>query len=439
MFAPPFKRNLGGLDVTGSSVASQPPVGCCEQHSLDVDACVSSTRAKLHEMDTPLHCSIVGNCLSTAELRKLMAKHIAVKDLSDLEIHHTAVVMAGQIGEVSKALHKALDQRHAGAVRTFSTAKDETALTQRWRDAWAQGEIPGAYWAVLTHKKTTADLRQMVFGEVHMLSHLMAASNRHELQRFVMLEKENADLRERLDREQQRRLQLVQERDQIAEQMRQQLVRLENSVAQYRTQLSDRCAPPEANQLVVLQTQRRERAEQLAHAAQEQLLLLQEQLAHLQKHGQYLAEELAAAEAELHHLSEVQSGVVAAVHPSCENSATLQAQRVLYVGGRPSSTPSIRDYVCRRGGEFLHHDGGLEDRKGLLDSLLPRASLVVFPVDCVDHDSVTKLKRLSERHQVPFVPLRSASLACFAATLKRELANDVKTAAFLPQLCLRHS
>ncbi len=116
----------------------------------------------------------------------------------------------------------------------------------------------------------------------------------------------------------------------------------------------------------------------------------------------------------------------------------LQSRRVLYVGGRPSSTPAIRDYVQRHGGEFLHHDGGLETRKGLLAALLPRADLVVFPVDCVDHDSVSNLKRLSERHQVPFIALRSASLASFAATLRRELTPVDDSSAVPPRFCLKH-
>lgn len=391
-------------------------------------------RLKLHEVDTPLHCSVVGNCLSPGELRRLMAKHVCVKGLSELEVHQMAVRMAGQKGEVSKALHKALDQRHAGAIRLFAAAKDKDALQECWKQAWAQGDIPGAYWAVLTHKALTADLCQTVFGEVHMLSHLMGAANRHELKRFVALEKENAELHERLDREQLRRQEAIHERDQTAQQLRQQAVAFERRLAQHREQCSESTAPAEISRLVALQTQRREHAERLAQEAREQQALLQEQLEHLQEHGRYLREELAAAEAELQHLSAADNHA----DPSTKNEALLHARRVLYVGGRPSSTPAIRDYVHRHGGEFLHHDGGLEDRKGLLESLLPRASLVVFPVDCVDHDSVTKLKRLSERHQVPFIPLRSASLACFAATLRREAAPSAREVFASSRFCLRH-
>jgi len=436
MLEPPFKRHLEGMSASAVSVDVGPvrltPGGCCAHEASEDEVYLPRMRLKLHELDTPLHCSIVGNCLSPGELRRLMAKHVNLKGQSDLEVHHTAVRMAGQKGDVSKALHKALDQRHAGAIRAFASAKDEAALHECWKQAWAQGDIPSAYWAVLTHKALTAELCQKVFGEVHMLSHLMGAANRHELKRFVAMEKENTELHERLDREQLRRRDAIQERDQMVQQLQQQALEFERRSAQIRSERSERSEPTEA---VALQAQRRERAEQAAQQAQEQLALMEEQLDRLKEHGRNLSEELAAAEAELHQLS-----ALADKHASAppQSGDLLSASRVLYVGGRPSSTPAIRDYVYRQGGEFLHHDGGLEDRKGLLDGLLPRANIVVFPVDCVDHHSVGKLKRLSERHQIPFVPLRSASLACFAATLKRELSEKPAGSTAAPRLCLRH-
>ncbi|HEY1399761.1 DUF2325 domain-containing protein [Roseateles sp.] len=364
---------------------------------------------------------MIGNCLGTAELRRLMSRHVDVTGMSDLDVHHTAVSLAPQGGEVSKALHKALDQRHAGAVRAMSAAADEAALDVAWREAWRRGEVQGAYWALLTHKAVTVALRQAVFGEVHMLSHLMASANRHDLQRFVALEKGHAELEDRLAREQARRHEALQERDRMAEQLREQALDAERQLAGLRATLPQTGSgdlPSSASDLlaqVALQTERRERAERLAEDAVRQIDSLREQLERTQAHARAQAEELAAAEAELQRLS---AGTPDA---GGDGSALLAGRRILYVGGRPSSTPAIRDFVEGREGEFLHHDGGLESRKGLLATLLPRADLVVFPVDCIDHDSALNLKRLSERHQVPFLALRSASLASFAAAVRREL------------------
>jgi len=50
-------------------------------------------------------------------------------------------------------------------------AKDAAAVAAFWDKAAKRGDIPGAYWAVLTHPATTHELVKRVFGEVHMLSH----------------------------------------------------------------------------------------------------------------------------------------------------------------------------------------------------------------------------------------------------------------------------
>ncbi|MBB3149457.1 hypothetical protein FHS21_005910 [Phyllobacterium trifolii] len=63
-----------------------------------------------------------------------------------------------------------------------------------WLDAFEQGDIPGAYWAVLTHPATDRPLVQEVFGEVHMLFHLVGSSNRLN---FSWLQKLQRELDER--------------------------------------------------------------------------------------------------------------------------------------------------------------------------------------------------------------------------------------------------
>jgi len=95
------------------------------------------------------------------------------------------------------------------------------------------------------------------------------------------------------------------------------------------------------------------------------------------------------------------------------------------------------------GGEIAVHDGGIEDRKGLLASALPHAHRVVFPVDCIDHDSMNMLKRVCERGHIAWYPLRSASVASSVELIGR-LNADAQTnkrspqPAGAPRFCLRH-
>jgi hypothetical protein len=99
--------------------------------------------------------------------------------------------------------------------------------------------------------------------------------------------------------------------------------------------------------------------------------------------------------------------------------AELSGKRVVYVGGRPGSNTVLRRFVESAGGDFSVHDGGIEDRKGAFAAALPKADFVVFPVDCVDHASVDLLKRVCDRHQVDYHPVRTASVASFIELIVR--------------------
>lgn len=446
MFNPPFKLATAVTMATAavSAQSSHGAAGCCGSAEPD-GAPVPKGRSRLADLNPLLHCSVIGTCLSTAELRKLMARFLFVRDSSDLEVHHEAVSHASRGGPIAKALQKLLEQRHESVVQRIARVHDPVALGALWDESLRQGEVPGAYWAVLTHRNVTPDLQQRVFGDVHMLSHLVGAANHADIRRLVALERENGELRERAERQQVRSQELVEERDAAVTRLQRYIADAEaEAVVERGTGLRsnglDRPMPfnPEdraaASAQVALQAERRERAEQTAAAAVGEAARLREELDHLSRHTQTLGRELAAAETQLR---EAGNGPDA---PSRSLEKQLRGRRVLYVGGRPSSTPAIRDLVTRHGGEFQRHDGGLEDRKGLLASGVAWAELVVFPVDCIDHDSAGNLKRLCMRQDVRFLPLRSASVASFAAALLNPTAEPGQEPmrSGLAPICLKH-
>lgn len=65
----------------------------------------------------------------------------------------------------------------------------------------------------------------------------------------------------------------------------------------------------------------------------------------------------------------------------------------------------------------MDHDGGIEDKAGLLPGLISQADVVYFPVDCISHRAAEQVKRVCRQLGKPFAPLRSASLASFIAAL----------------------
>ncbi|WP_077001548.1 DUF2325 domain-containing protein [Variovorax sp. KK3] len=395
-----------------------------------------ATRVRLGDLETHLHCSVVGTCLTDAELRRVIARFVDVQGASELDVHHDAVRLCSKEPLAAKALHKALDRLHDPAVRRFAKARDAAEVEALWREFVQRGEVPGAYWAVLSHRHTPEALRQQVFGEVHMLSHLMGASTRADLRQRVFLQAENEQLRAQLAQLQDRHQRLVETHDRAEQEHRHTAAQLKAT----RTQVEQaKPAPATGEPLpagkdadwVTLQVQRRERAELQAQRAVDEIRRLQEESDGLRSNLGVLARELHAAESQLHRwLADDEASTAADLD-------TLKGTRLLYVGGRPSSSQAIREWVERGGGELRRHDGGLEDRKGQLVASIGWADRVLFPVDCIDHDSANSIKRQCLRLGIPFLPLRTASLASFVAALSQ--ADAPPRPQHGSHLCLRHA
>jgi hypothetical protein len=76
----------------------------------------------------------------------------------------------------------------------------------------------------------------------------------------------------------------------------------------------------------------------------------------------------------------------------------------------------------RAGAILLHHDGGIEERNGLLQGHISRADAVLFPVDCVSHTAMSLIKRLCRQSGKPFLPLRGPGRTPFYAALNSSVA-----------------
>jgi hypothetical protein len=421
MVKPPFKLATSPLSPVRPPADAGHGPGCCG--GAESGTLAPGGRTRLAQLPGFMHCSVIGTCIGTAELRKIVARHIDIERdrAGDLEVHNAAVSMVMQGGPGAKALHKALDHRHEAAVRKFAQAHEARALAELWREALASGEIPGAYWALVTHRDVSDELRKTAFGDVHMLSHLVGAANRADIRRLVALEEENADLQERLERQQSRVQELVGERDQAVRQLRDEAAAAASRAENHTPSNADeavvaelRAALAAESRQVAVQTARREKAEHSASAAEAEIKRLQGLLEDSRNDNESQRRELAAVELRLE-----QEALDADEQPA-RLDALLKGRRILYVGGRARSMPTIRNLVTRHGGELMHHDGGLEERKGLLASALAGADVAMFPVDCIDHDSAGNLKRLCLRNGIPFMPLRSSSVASFVAGLAGE-------------------
>jgi hypothetical protein len=379
-------------------------------------------RSKIWELADTLHCSIIGTCLSNAELRHVLVRLRVngVEAADDHELHVVGVMLAGRRDAGAKLLQRALDRRHGLAIRQYAKAKDEETLRRLWDESMRSSEIPGAYWALLSHAAATEAIVKKAFQDVHMLSHLVGAANRADIRRLRQLEQENGALTEKLHRQQQQLRDGFTSRDQTIRQLNALLARhhpLEGPDTNPESCPADEAASEEVssrsviadlNRKVGQETTRRERLEQ-------RLSAMSATMKKTEAACQAAEGERDALRREIESLEDHIAGLLA---PAAGDAALeLSARAILYVGGRPNQIPQLKALVERTGARFLHHDGGIEHSSSLLPGLISRADVLLFPIDCISHDAVATLKRLCRQLEKPYLPLRTASLATLASSL----------------------
>ncbi|WP_375457281.1 DUF2325 domain-containing protein [uncultured Methylobacterium sp.] len=367
-------------------------------------------RDRIWELADTLHCSIVGTCLTNAEARGLLTKlgRVDARTMTEHRLHGEIVQMAGRRDGGGRLLQKALDRRHEREIRRFSEARTASEVRTLWRASLERGEIPGAYWAAITHPATDWALVQDVFGEVHMLSHLVGQSNRADIRRLRQLEADLAERDAEAARQERRILELMEQRDALG-------ARNRMAEAACAVPASARHGTDPVTRRDTVKTLEGRLAREQAHAE-----ALEEKVAILMQASSRLSRDLdaevgrsRALEAEVLALeSALDAPTVDAGMPAAD-PACLKGKTFLYVGGRPRQVANLRRFTTARGGRLLSHDGGVEESLSLLPGLVGQSDLVLFPVACVSHEATAWVKRSCGDGAKPFRLLRSASLASY--------------------------
>ncbi|MCW5604394.1 MAG: DUF2325 domain-containing protein [Burkholderiales bacterium] len=382
----------------------------------------SSLRTKIWELSAVLHCSIIGTCLTVGELRTLLRKSNATdaKNPSDHDLHTIAVSAAGTRDALSKEINKALDRRHRLTISRFGKANSTEDLRSYWDEAVRGGDIPGAYWALLTHPLATDEVVRHAFGDLHMLSHLVGAANRADIHRLRALEEEKAALEEKLERQQRRLRDDIVSRDLKIRELGEALA-ASIEARHVEKQVEDSASGASVfDHLLIdlrkkldLEVRRRERAEKTTRDLAETTALKKHAMETVEQELVALRDELRVAESAL---AALQDG--GRERPAEEWG--LAGLTVLYVGGRPHQIARLRSLFERASASLVHHDGGIEQNGDLLAGLVSKADIAVFPIDCISHAAAQSLKRLCRQAGKPFVPLRTSGLASFLSGIKSQ-------------------
>jgi hypothetical protein len=402
-------------------------------------------RPRLWELPRKYHCPVIGTCLTVAELRELARKagRGSVGPLTDYELHVSFVAAATERNILSLAAHKALERKFAATVRRFAAAADPAALLTRWQQALARGEVPAAFWALMTHARADEDLRGRAYEDVHMLSHQIGAGLAADLKalaeaRATLVEERRVQARAMARasaRQTEQATELATLRGRLAE-----LAGLQPALAAARARiaaleddtlvrdLTDRVAELEAALADCLQR---------GAASEERQAALRAEVAALRAERASLAGRLVEQEAACALLEQallVTDGDAGCCGDGdCASCARrerglagldLRGLRILCVGGRGSLTARWRDLVARCNGELVRHDGGLEDSRARLHALLASVDVVVCPLDQVSHDACLRAKRHCKQAGKPCLLLERSGLGNFAHALAR-VAGDL--------------
>lgn len=386
-------------------------------------------RRKLWELDGKHHCPVIGTCVSIAELRKFMSRFLGAVDVSNAyEMHVTAVNRVSDRNAMSEAIHKHLDRKFRLCLLAFDKAHTDAEVMTLWREHLARGEVAGALWAAVTHRAISAASEQEVFTEIHMLSHQLGAGQAADNRRLSRLEKENAELKARLEAQKlQEALRDAKLRQQLREIGDERNGLLERKAEMLR--LRQRLQAFESGAIIVDITQKmralQQANEELTTQAQ-RAWALEKSLKAAHREAEALAKERNMLMAERDALQRIlqasapDDNVAAGCDGLCAGCELADSQRcILCVGGRHSLVSHYRALAERLGIRLIHHDGGVEESLSRLPDMIDGADAVLCPTDCVSHTAYYQVKRQCKRKQKPCLLFKGAGVSGFAIALAR--------------------
>jgi Uncharacterized protein conserved in bacteria (DUF2325) len=363
-------------------------------------------RLGLREIAGGMHCSIIGTCLSDAELIASLRKHRLMINPSaeSHDIHSHGVRAAGRDPPFARTLTKLLDRKFAGAIRLIGRAETERDLRAVWTRLRDSGQIAAGYWAIMSLADLPEPVRVQVFGEVHMLSHLSGSGALQLALKLAEAERRNMDLEARLRRCEQAKRHALSERDAARSALAASLARGAVSNEAPTGNPGDKRAGERLGQKLAKCTRALISARSRARHA-----------------------EAALARVPARNMPSARSPMVREPQNASDTRCADPGvqQRILYLGGRPALVPHLREIAEARAAAFLHHDGGIEDSLHRIEEMIEHCDAVVCPIDCISHGACRMAKTACQRLNKRFMPIPTASRAGFERALERlcRLAN----------------
>ena len=325
-------------------------------------------------------------------------------------------------------LHKYLEKTYKKAVAESKPISNAQELEAFWEKYCKEGDIAGGYWATMTHKEINDPLGKRIFGDVHMMSHNIGRQWQSDVKELKLLRKSSIQSSRELA-----------EKDRQLAKLRKRLAGHEKEIAESTTKQKQLHIQLESYKEKVEILEDKQELKSLKRTNRDlekslhdtnlrcEMLLEQNELAsnaftkQMASRSEFdeIKRQLELMEWQLENALNNKNDD----RSDQDNIGDLCGRCVLYVGGQTRCRSSFRQLVELMNGEFLYHDGGIEDSRQRLNGLLTRADAVICPASCISHSAANKIKQACGRDDKQMIWLRSASLAAFHSAL-----HDVKLA-----------
>jgi Uncharacterized protein conserved in bacteria (DUF2325) len=396
----------------------------CEQCASNLPASTGSRRRRLWDLPHQCHCPVVGVCLPLATLRQLVNKALGGKAIADdYEVHVGAVAECTQRNRLSELLQKELESRYASTVKAFRIAKSAREVAELWAAAVRRGDVSGAFWAALTHARCDDILQEVVLRDMHMMQHQAGAAIRVDIGRFNELAREHGVLARELGRVQERCSRVIAEKSAEVDQLNAQLVQQRGNAIGKESRIASLLQELEQLKASLPDYEN-------ASRLRKRLEQLRARQAELEAHNAQLRQELGEAQRAL-GLRQQEEAAAQLAEPARDSIQAvpitfhLRRKTILCVGGRNGNVASYREVIERAGGHFAHHDGGLENKPGALDTLLGSADLVICQTGCISHNAYWRVKDFCKRSGKQCVFIENPSTSSLTRSLQQMAGADM--------------
>ena len=375
-------------------------------------------RLHLGDLDRFL-CPVVGTCLTLKETQKIARHFQYVGDATAYKLHIWIIEACRKLPAVAKYVQKFLDRKYRLALnRTDAYAGRE--LDRVWQEALKEGQIAGAFYAIITRADAPDAVHNQVFGDIHMMSHLQGAETRAELKELVQLRKTHEALQDRLKLLSGQVVALKKEREEFKRGLSQkeaELAELRRKIVPLEQELISR---REGRELNKLKAENRELAARLnqEQRTREKLEMRITKETVRQIPGMYLSP--AAQDPAPETAATPGNACPLANGEKCRRFCN---KLILLVGG-----PDRRESHYRRlveqdfGGIFLRHDGDCRNGQARLVNLVRQAEVVICPISCTSHQAYHCAKKWCKKLNKPCLLMHNTGVGALTRTLM-ELAH----------------